>query len=406
MADHLSPDSRSACEALDRVDPLFRARDLFSLPGNTIYLDGHSLGPATHAALKRLEATARTEWANGLIRSWNDAGWFDLPRTTGRRLARLIGAEDNEVIVADSVSVNLFKLAKAAAALAEARITLVEPGDFPTDQYVTQGLGAWAHLSTSDGINALAKSDRSVLIKSLVNYRTGEVADMAAYERAAAQSGSLIVWDLSHATGVLELRLGDMGTKLATGCTYKYLNGGPGAPAFLYARADLAAVMTSPILGWFGHAQPFAFDARYQPADGVGRFAAGTPGILSLAALDAALTAFDGIAQADIADKARRLGNLVIDRADDLQLEILSPRDARLRGGHVSFRHDEGYAIVQALIARGVIADFRAPDAVRFGVSPLFLRYADVWDAMDHLSDVLRLRAFADPRFRKQAKVT
>ncbi len=410
MADASVPESRAECEALDRTDPLAPARGLFAVPEGVIYLDGHSLGPAPHAALKRVGETAGKEWALGLIRSWNDAGWFDLPRTVGAKLARLIGVAKDEVIVADSVSVNLFKLATAALPLAKGRTVIVEGSEFPTDQYVAEGIARFTgagfeRVGEGQGAAALERSG-GVLIKSVVNYRTALVEDVAALERVAGASGGLIVWDLSHATGVIDLKLKADSARLATGCTYKFLNGGPGAPGFVYVRGDLADRMHSPIPGWFGHAAPFAFEPLYRPQEGVGRLAAGTPGVLSLAALDAALSAFDAVVMGDAARKARALGDLVIARAEALGLEIISPRDGAVRGGHVSVRHQEGYAVVQALIARGIIPDFRAPDAMRFGVSPLFLRYVDVWEGMERLADVIATRAFDRPEFRRRAAVT
>lgn len=410
MAKARIPTTRADCEALDRADPLAHVRARFALPEGVIYLDGHSLGPATHAALKRVNDTATQEWANGLIRSWNDAGWFDLPRTVGAKLARLIGAPPEDVIVTDSVSVNLFKLATAALPLAKSRAVIVEASEFPTDQYVAEGIvgltGAEL-MRVGEGQGAAALSRTSgVLIKSVVNYRTALVEDMAALEATASRSGGVIVWDLSHATGVLDLQLKTHGARLATGCTYKFLNGGPGAPSFIYVRSDLAHQMQSPISGWFGHAAPFAFDPEYRAQEGVARFAAGTPGVLSLAALDAALAAFADVDMSNAARKAKALGELVITRADALGLEVISPRDSSVRGGHVSIRHPEGYAIVQALIARGIIPDFRAPDAIRFGVSPLFLRFADVWDAMQQLADILATRAWDTPAFKRRAAVT
>jgi kynureninase len=410
MAEAKIPSSRAACEALDHDDPLASTREAFALPQGVIYLDGHSLGPATHAALKRVGEVAGKEWANGLIRSWNEAGWFDLPRTVGAKLARLIGVRLDEVIVADSVSVNLFKLAAAALTAAKSRAIIVEDSEFPTDQYVAEGLAGIAgaalmRVGAEHGVEALAKTG-GVLIKSIVNYRTSLVVDVAEIERVAARSGGLVVWDLSHATGVIDLSLGAHGARLATGCTYKFLNGGPGAPAFVYVRGDLSARVRSPISGWFGHVQPFAFVSGYAPVEGVGRFAAGTPGVLSLAALDAALSVFEGVEMRTVTAKAQALGDLVIARTGAMGLESISPTDAGRRGGHVSVRHDEGYAVVQALIARGVIADFRAPDAMRFGVSPLFLRFVDVWDAMDQLEDILRAKAWDTPDFKRRAAVT
>ena len=271
MADAGVPGSRAECEALDRADPLAHVRKRFTLPAGVIYLDGHSLGPATHAALTRVGETAATEWAQGLIRSWNDAGWFDLPRKVGVRLARLIGAGAEEVIVTDSVSVNLFKLATAALPLARAQVVIVEETEFPTDQYVAEGIARVSRaqlerVGEGQGAIALAQSG-GVLIKSIVNYRTARTEDVSALERVAMTSGGLIVWDLSHASGVVDLKLGADGARLATGCTYKFLNGGPGAPGFVYVRGDLAGDMHSPVSGWFGHAAPFAFDAEYRPQE-------------------------------------------------------------------------------------------------------------------------------------------
>jgi kynureninase len=404
------PTTREECEARDRTDPLAAVRAAFTLPEGVIYLDGHSLGPATHAALTRVQATAQDEWGRGLIRSWNDAGWFELPRTVGGKLARLIGARADEVIVTDSVSVNLFKLATAALPLARRRVVIVEDGEFPTDQYIAEGIASVTgaelmRVDVAKGADVLARTG-GVLIKSVANYRTSLVEDIAAGEAVAAQAGGVIVWDLSHATGVLDLQLNAHGAKLATGCTYKFVNGGPGAPSFIYARGDFAARMQSPVSGWFGHAAPFAFDAGYRPLEGVGRFAAGTPGILSLSTLDTALSAFDGVAMSDVARKARALGDLVAARTAALGLESISPADSRNRGGHVSVRHADGYAVTQALIARGIIPDFRAPDAIRFGMAPLYLRFIDVWDAMDHLAEILATRAWDRPEFMRRAAVT
>jgi len=404
------PATREDCEARDRDDPLAAVRGEFALPDGVIYLDGHSLGPATHAALERVQTTAHEEWARGLIRSWNDAGWFELPRTVGAKLARLIGAGPDEVIVTDSVSVNLFKLATAALPLARGRAIIVEDSEFPTDQYVAEGIASLTgadllRVSSGEGANALARTG-GVLMKSVVNYRTSLVEDIAGAEAIAANAGGVIVWDLSHATGVLDLQLNAHGAKLATGCTYKFLNGGPGAPSFVYARADVAMQMQSPVSGWFGHAEPFAFDASYRPLEGVGRFASGTPGVLSLSALDSALAVFDGISMGDVAAKARALGDLVAARTTALGLESISPLDSFRRGGHVSVRHPEGYAVTQALITRGIIPDFRAPDAIRFGVAPPYVRFVDVWDAMDQLADILATRAWDRPEYMRRSTVT
>lgn len=410
MAKLKIPRSRKDAEALDLDDPVQDARKAFALPEGVIYLDGHSLGPATHAALTRVQEAASKEWANGLIRSWNDAGWIDLPAAVGARLAGLLGAQPDEIIICDSVSVNLFKLAAAAMKLSGAKTIIVEESEFPTDQYVAEGLagisGATLKRVGEDQGEAALRREPAVLIKSVVNYRTARIADIAAHEAAAKAGGGVVVWDLSHAAGVIDLDLTESGAWMAAGCTYKFLNGGPGAPAYIFVRGDLAVKLESPISGWMGHARPFAFDAGYTPRLGVARFASGTPGILSLAALEGALNAFDGVDMRMAAAKAQRLGELVVARVQALGLEVISPLDASQRGGHVSVRHAEGYAVVQALIARGVIADFRAPDAMRFGVSPLFVRYVDVWDAMDALADVLASGAWDTPEFKKRAAVT
>ncbi len=404
------PESRQDALALDRDDPLAAARDLYALPEGVTYLDGHSLGPATHAAIEAVRRGASEAWAKGLIGSWNAEGWIDLPRSVAAKLAPLLGAAPDEVIVTDSVSVNLFKLAAAALPLAKGRVLGVEEDEFPTDAYVLDGLGALVscevrRLPSGGGTEFLAL-EGGVLVRSVVNYRTARLADMEAYEAAARQGGGLVVWDASHATGVVPLHLRARGARLAAGCTYKYLNGGPGAPAFVFVAEGLAGDLQTPIRGWFGHSAPFAFGIDYTPKEGAARFAAGTPPVLSLLALDAALDAFEGKDPAALWEKAGMLGDLCTARAEAMGFEILSPEDRLARGGHVTLRHDEGYPIVQALIARGIVGDFRAPDALRFGLSPLFLSHAELWDAMDQVQDVLASRAYDDPAFRVRAAVT
>jgi kynureninase len=402
------PTSLAEAQALDRIDPLRHLRDAFDLPQGVIYLDGHSLGPPTKAALARV-AEAGGDWRNRLIKSWNDAGWIDWPQRLGARLASLIGADAASVHVCDSVSVNLFKLAAAALPLARRRAIMVESDEFPTDQYIADGLGALIDapvIRLPPGQGHAALHDGGVLIKSAVNYRSASITDMAACEVAAGEGGAVIVWDLSHAAGVLALDLKASGARLAAGCTYKYLNGGPGAPAYVYLAPDLSERLTSPISGWFGHAAPFAFDGDYRPTTGAARFAAGTPAILSCAALDGALDTFDGVAMAAVEAKARALGRLWQAKSEPMGFVRASPADDTLRGGHVTLLHEHGYAIVQALIARGVIGDFRAPDAMRFGFSPLYLSFEDVWRALDILRHVMEEGAWKDPAYVQRAKVT
>ena len=402
------PTSRADAELLDRQDPLATRRGLFDLPEAGAYLVGHSLGSPPRSARARLDAAA-ADWHRDLVRAWNTAGWIDLAERVGDRIAGLIGAGPGEVIVADSVSVNLFKLAAAALPMARTYALFVEEDEFPTDQYIAGGLGALSGadvrlLAPGGAFDALKAG--GVVIKSAVNYRSAEVVDIAAHEREASRHGALIVWDLSHATGVLNLNMSVDGAVLAAGCTYKYLNGGPGAPAFAYVSAAIAPRLFNPLPGWMGHAAPFAFESAYAPRSGAARFASGTPPVLSLAALSGALDALDGVDLGQLQAKARGLGSLAITRAAALGLEILSPGDDARRGGHVSLRIAEGYPVVQALAERGVMADFRAPDTVRLGFSPLFLSHAAVWDAMDTLQDILATRSWDAPRFHARAKVT
>jgi len=404
------PNSRAEALALDAQDPLAPCREQFKLTEGLIYLVGHSLGPATHKALKAIETAAASEWAEGLVGSWNSADWINLVHRVGAQIAPLIGVPENEVVICDSVSVNLFKLAAAAlpSSGGQNRI-IVERDEFPTDQYIAKGLSDLAgadfdHAEPGQGISVLAKG--GVLIKSAVHYRTAEIIDIKAYEAEAAKSGAVIIWDLSHATGAIALDLAGAGARLATGCTYKYLNGGPGAPAFIYARSDIAEQMRSPLPGWLGHKAPFAFSSEYEPSDGVARFVAGTPPILSLSALLGGLEVFDQVDMGALVQKTRALSGLCLHRAFDLGLKSTVPPDAKKRGGHVSLIHEQGYAIVQALKARNVHADFRTPDTVRFGFSPLFLRYVDVWDTMDALSDILQSAEWNRPEYQRRNMVT
>lgn len=402
------PESRDDCLVLDRQDPLLAARAAFSMPDGAIYLCGHSLGPPPASSLESLDKAARQEWAQGLVRSWNMAGWFDLCTTLGAKIAALTGVKAEEILIAESVSTNLFKLAAAALPLAGSRTIVVEEDDFPTDQYIAEGLSRTAgarfeRAGQGEGLD-LACQNGGVLIKSAVNYRSAAVTDMAAEEEKAASHGAIIVWDLSHAAGVLDLDLSAV--RLAVGCTYKYLNGGPGAPAFLYARSDIVDRMETPLPGWMGHAAPFAFSPDYVPAEGVQRFANGTPPILSVSALAGALQAFEGVNPADLEAKARALGDLCLTRAGAMGLSSPCPGIGARRGGHITLLHQEGYAIIRALLARNIIGDFRAPDAMRFGFSPLFVTHTQVWDAMDALEDILATEEWDQPAFRARAKVT
>lgn len=391
--------------ARDAADPLRGFAAEFDLPPGVIYLDGNSLGPPTRRALAALQKAAERDWGVGLIRSWNAAAWIDLPNRAGAKIAALIGADGDEVIVCDSVSVNLFKLAAALIAGRPGKSLVVETAEFPTDQYVLEGV---ARITGAPlvrlGEGEPPPADAGVVVKSLVHYRSAEICDMAAAECAARECGGAIIWDLSHAAGLVAVDLGSAGARYAVGCGYKYLNGGPGAPGFVYAARDAANALAQPVSGWMGAAAPFEFASAYRPADGVSRFAAGTPPILSLVALDAALDIFDGADLRLLEQKSRALGDLFLERTKDPALPPL-PAPAR-RGGHVCLRSPHGHQIMQALIARGVIGDFRAPDLLRFGFSPLFLSFEDVWRAAEILEDVLTTEEWRKPEFARRSKVT
>jgi len=407
--------TRDDCLELDAGDPIAHLRDRFVLPPGIIYLDGNSLGAAPKAVIDRMRQTVEREWAQGLIRSWNDAGWYAAPRRVGGKIARLIGAAADEVVVTDSTSVDLFKCLVAALQMRPGRRTILcETGDFPTDAYIAQGVAAFTgsrfeRVAIDDLIAAI---DDGVAIVALthVNYRTGLIHDLSRLTAAAHAKGALIVWDLSHSTGVLELDLGRARADLAVGCGYKYLNGGPGAPAYLFVAKRHQAMIQNPLTGWFGHAAPFDFAADYAPADGIGRMLTGTPPMLSLAALEAALDVFADVDMKAVRAKSSSLSELFVALADERLsahgFTLASPRDAARRGSQVSLAHPQGYAVTQALIARGVIGDFRAPDIVRFGLVPLYVRHVDVFDAVTAIAEVMTEGAWDAPEFRTRRPVT
>ena len=403
-------------QALDRADPLGGFRQRFSLPDDVIYLDGNSLGALPAETVPRLEKKLREEWGDGLIRSWNTHDWVGAPRRVGDKIAHLIGAGRGEVVVADSTSVNIFKLLMAALGARPGRnVILTEAGNFPTDLYVAQGIAGLlsnivVRAVASEEIGAALNDDVAVLLLTHVHYKTGDRYDMAEITRRAHACGALVIWDLSHSAGAVDVDLGGAGADMAVGCGYKYLNGGPGAPAFLYVARRLQATLRSPITGWFGHAEPFAFDDGFCPAGDIGRFLSGTPPVLGLMALETGIDLMREAPRDLLFQKSQTLCSLFIDEADARcgghGLALVTSRDASKRGSHVSLRHADGYPIVQALIARGIIGDFRAPDILRFGFAPLYLRFADVWRAVDALRDILETRAWDEERFRTRAAVT
>ena len=405
--------TRDEARACDAADPLRGFRDRFALPLDTIYLDGNSLGALPADTPARIAAAVAGEWGAGLIRSWNDAGWIDAPTRIGAKIAPLIGAAPHEVLAADSTSVNLFKLLAAALdARPGRRVILSEPGNFPTDLYVAEGVAAMrgAELRTVAREDLVGAIDESVAVVMLthVHYKSAAMFDMGAATRAAHDAGALMLWDLSHSAGAVPVDLRAAGADLAVGCGYKYLNGGPGAPAFLFVAERHLGTLRSPLSGWMGHQQPFAFDDGYAPCGTIRRFLCGTPPILGLAALEAGLALFAEVDLEALWAKGRALTELFIRMVDAgaPEFTLVSPRDPGRRGSHVSFTHPDGYAITQALIARGVIGDFRAPDVLRFGFTPLYLGFEDVWRAAEVLREVMATGAWREERYARRGVVT
>ncbi|MDC8758532.1 kynureninase [Janthinobacterium fluminis] len=404
--------TRKDCLTRDSQDALAPLRAQFDLPPELIYLDGNSLGARPRAALARAQDVIAREWGQDLIRSWNTAGWFDLPKRLGDRLAPLIGAGAGEVVVTDSTSVNLFKALAAALhmqaadpARGERRVLVTERSNFPTDIYMAQGLSGWLQrgyrvrlVDSPAELEAAIDADSAVVMLTHVNYRTGYQHDMAALSAHAHAQGALIVWDLAHSAGAVPLDLHRDGADLAVGCTYKYLNGGPGAPAFIWVPRRHQAAFRQPLSGWWGHAAPFAMAPDFAPADGIGRALCGTQPIASLAMVECGLDIFAQTDMAAIRAKSLALTDLFIElveaRCGAHPLELVTPRQHARRGSQVSFTHPHGYAVMQALIARGVVGDYREPAIMRFGFTPLYTRYADVWDAVDILRDILDGQAY------------
>lgn len=414
--DHASVEHASA---LDDADPLAGLRDSFTLPADVIYLDGNSLGALPRAVPDRIAATVTGDWGDGLIRSWNDADWINAPRRVGAKIAPLIGAAPDNVIAADSTTVNLFKVLSAALALRPRRRKIItETRNFPTDNYIAEGVirqtGGAHRLVHADDVTTIADlldDDVAVLMLTHVNYRDGSVHDMAELTRAAHDAGALVIWDLAHSAGVMPLDLAGCDVDFAVGCGYKFLNGGPGAPAFLYVAPRHLGGDGQPLSGWFGHADPFGFAPHYRPAGDITQYLCGTPPVISMVALEAALDLWDGIDMRQIHAKARQLTGYFIDlveaRCGGHGLALISPRDAELRGAQVAFTHATGgHAIIAALIAEGVIGDFRAPDVLRFGFAPLYTRFVDVWHAVDRLAGILDQRRWDRPEFHLRRKVT
>ncbi len=403
---------------LDRNDPLSSKRALFQLPASGVYLDGNSLGLMPKAIPERMRAVTETQWAKGLIHSWNDANWFDMPMLVGDKIAPLIGAESGQVAVSDSTSVNLFKCLGAAIKLNPTRNTVLLEGDnFPTDCYIAQGLANLLpnveihYLEASDNLDDVLSKDIAVVCMSHVDYRTSRVRNMKSTTSKVQSAGALMLWDLSHTSGAVACDLAKCKADMAVGCTYKYLNGGPGAPAFTWVHPSHTDKFETPLTGWMGHAAPFDFSRHYSPASGIRQMVCGTPQILSLSALDAALDMWSDINLEQLWSKSAAMTDFFIDAVESLcadhGLTLITPRDKQIRGSHVSFTIDEGgFEIIQALASLGVIGDFRAPNILRFGFAPLYLKYADVLTAAMQLKEVLDTRLWDDDAFRKRGTVT
>ena len=409
--------TRTDLEALDRADELAPLRALFALPEGVIYLDGNSLGALPKATPARVAEVVQREWGQGLIRSWNDAGWMATPARVGDKIAKLVGAASGSVMVADSTSVNLFKLLGAALAARPGRRVIVsERRNFPTDLYIAEGLAALLdqghelRLVEPEGIAAAIGEDTAVVMLTHVNYHTGAMYDMDAITRAAHEKGALMLWDLAHSAGAVPVDLAGCDVDLAVGCGYKFLNGGPGAPAFLYVAPRLQDALRYPLTGWLGHAAPFAFETGYRPGQGIARTMVGTPPVLSLAALevgiDIALQAPMEQVRAKSVRQTTIFAELLEQVGAGLGFQLASPRDAARRGSQVCLAHGEAYAIMQALIGRGVIGDFRAPDILRFGITPLYTRYVDLFDAAEALRAVMAGGEWQAPEHQTRRAVT
>ena len=422
--------TRDECVALDANDSLAPHRDSFALPSGVVYLDGNSLGALPHAARERVLQVLVHEWGEGLIRSWNAARWIDLPQRVGAKIARLIGAQPDEVICADSTSINLFKVLTTALRMQASRpqvsvrqrnVIVSEKGNFPTDLYVAQGLidllGQGHELKLVEFTDAADAIDNrtAVVMLTHVNYKTGAMHDMAALTQRAHGAGALMVWDLSHSAGAVPVALNSAAADFAVGCGYKYLNGGPGAPAFVFvANRHLAAISddtyAQPLAGWLGHHAPFEFVAHYRPAASIDRYAVGTPSIIAMSALEAGVNTvlaagIDALRAKSVALTQLFIG-LVEKHCAGYPLSLASPREAERRGSQVCFAHPHAYAVMQALIKRGVIGDFRAPDILRFGFAPLYVGYADVWDAALALHQVLDKHEWQRTEFQAREAVT
>ncbi|MEE4191008.1 MAG: kynureninase [Halieaceae bacterium] len=410
--------TRDAISELDRLDPLALQRDAFALPRDKIYLDGNSLGALPRAAVARVQDTLQQEWGADLISSWNRHGWIDLPLQVGEKIAPLVGAAPGQVICADSISVNLFKLLSVVSLLRPERPVILSAADnFPTDLYMVQGLSRLlgeqrlrlVQVAEEEIVDALSDQVAAVLL-SHVNFRSGRILPMADISSAAHAAGVLAIWDLAHSAGAMPVALDQCEVDFAVGCGYKFFNGGPGAPAWVYAARRHQDAIQQPLSGWMGHRAPFAFDPEYEAAPGMLQYLCGTPPILSMAALDAALDLFAEVDMEALRAKSVALGTLFLELLQKTELaaelRLLSPSASEQRGSQLAFSHPQAYGLVQAWIERGVVADFREPDVLRVGFAPLYNSYGDIWQALEALREVVAGREHLDPRWSERQKVT
>ncbi|MDN5634800.1 MAG: kynureninase [Brevibacterium sp.] len=416
---------RSACERLDRDDDLRAFRDEFILPPETIYLDGNSLGARTKGAAERAQEVIADEWGTGLIRSWNTAGWFDLPAKLGEKVAGIVGGETASTVVTDTTSINLFKAASAAlkmqsAAAPERRIILTQRENFPSAIYMLHGLaeqlddGYEVRLVDDEEVTAgfpnTMTAEVALVVLTHVNYRTGRLFDMETTTSAIHAGGAMVIWDLCHSAGALEIDLAGSGADMAIGCTYKFLNGGPGSPAFIWVSEELQNGFSQPLSGWWSHAKPFEMSPDYAPAEGIRRYLTGTQGIVSMSVAELGLDIANRADMAAVRQKSLALSDLFIDlvetRLSDHPVEVVTPREHAHRGSQVSITHPEGFAVMSALIERGIIGDYREPSVLRFGLTPLYIGFTDVWDTVEALRDILDNRIWDSPQHQVRGAVT
>ena len=404
---------------LDTLDPIKKAREEFSLPKDVIYFDGNSLGPLPKNTIKSLDSVIQREWGDGLVRSWNDENWINLPRSLGNQIAPLIGANEGEVIVVDSTSVNLFKVLSSALLLNKNRKVIVsESGNFPSDLYILEGVNnmfgeSYERCLMDEGDEEIEKyidSSTAVVVLSHINYKTGRITDIKKITTFAHEKGALVVWDISHSVGVLPMNLHDLGVDFAVGCTYKHLNGGPGAPGFLFVHSSLIEKVSQPLTGWLGHIKPFDFEVEYKPANDINKFICGTPPIIAYKAIESGLEIFKDLSIIEIREKSTKLSEMFIQlmkqECSEFGFTLFSPKNSEHRGSQISFLHENAYSIIQALISHGIIGDYREPNVMRFGISPLYMRFEDVWNAITCLREIMQTGEWQSEKFKNKNYVT